>query len=77
MKTFTCNFRGARVCVSYDVSGDEEAIWIADVVLGGRSRSIDGATALGSGCIQAEIAQSVRRGLEWVDKPRGRSRCIG
>jgi hypothetical protein len=42
-------------------------------VLGGRGQSIDGATALRSGCIQAEIAQSVRRGLEWVDKPRGRA----
>jgi hypothetical protein len=66
MKTFICNFRAAQVLVSYDDSTNEEAIWIANVVLGGRFQSIDGATALSSGCIQAEITQSVTRALEWV-----------
>lgn len=68
MKTFTCNFRGARVSVFYAYGSDEEAIWIANVVLGGRVQSIDGATALRSRSIQADIAQSVKRGLEWFDQ---------
>ncbi len=77
MKTFICNFRRATVCVSYDEWNDAEAIWIASVVLDGRFHSIDGATALHSGSIQAEITQSVMRGLEWVGRTSARSHSHG
>ena len=68
VKTFCCYFLGAPVRVRYEHSGDEEAIWIANVVLNGRPRSIDGAAALRSRCAQADVTRSVLRGLEWVRK---------
>jgi hypothetical protein len=68
VNSFCCDFLGAKVRVRYVRSGDEEAIWIANVVLDGRARSIDGATALQTTCTQSDITRSVMRGLEWVRK---------
>ncbi|RAO74854.1 hypothetical protein CA260_18790 [Dyella jiangningensis] len=68
VKTFSCYFLGAQVRVRYERSGDEEAIWIANVVLDGRVRSIDGAAALQTPCAQSDVTRSVLRGLEWVRK---------
>ena len=66
MNFFSSHFRGMRVCVFYDCSLGDQVIWIANVVLDGRARSIDGITTPQSANIQAEIALAVARGLEWV-----------
>jgi hypothetical protein len=67
-KTFSCYFLGALVHVRYEHSGDEEAIWIADVVLNGHARSIDGAATLQTACARNDVTRSVLRGLEWMRK---------
>jgi hypothetical protein len=70
MPVFSCQFRGKSVCVTYDRSAGNQVVWIANVVLDGCARSIDGITAQRSTCVQADITDSVIRGLEWICKPR-------
>ncbi len=63
---FSCDFRGCTVCVTYDGSLDDEVIWIANVMLDGQARSIDGTIAARSRHVQADVSGAVIRGLEWV-----------
>lgn len=71
-KTFCCYFLGAQVRVRYENSCDEEAVWIADVVLDGRARSIDGAAPLQTACTRTDVTRSVLRGLEWMRRADAR-----
>lgn len=66
MHVFCCHFRGARVCVTYDGGLGDEVIWIANVMLDGHAQSVDGALAVQSMRVQAEITRAVFRALEWV-----------
>ncbi len=71
MEYFTHRFQGAWVCVWYEACNDDEAVWIANIVMGDDVMSLDGLVALGSGLDIADIARSVDRALQWAINVNG------
>lgn len=72
MPVFSSDFRGSRVCITYDRSFGDQVVWIANVVWDGRAQSVDGLTIQRSKCVQDDIKDAVTRGLEWMCRPRDR-----
>lgn len=72
MPVFSCDYRGSKVCITYDRSVGDQVVWIANVVLNGRAQSVDGMTMQRSPCVRDDITDAVIRGLEWICKPHDR-----
>ncbi|WP_130620387.1 hypothetical protein [Dyella amyloliquefaciens] len=71
MPSFSFDFRGAQVRISYESGIHGDAIWIATMTEGNCVRSIDGATYVEDwppSLIETAIEASVMRGLEWVSQ---------
>lgn len=74
MDYFTYDIDGSCVCVWYECGHGHDATWIVHFAMGDKVLSMDGVTALHSDCVQADIARSVGRALQWAGAVRGISR---